>query len=129
MLDWFRGYLVIIAKEAGNVPRTTTTITAKPSTVEPIPPGVDKHIITVLDIQNKFIVSSASMISVQAVLSEWGGFFILSGDSKLYHLDEKDLQSKLALLFKKNLYDVAIRYFQDYSHRHYEKNSSLVGQR
>ncbi|XP_043279403.1 vacuolar protein sorting-associated protein 11 homolog [Venturia canescens] len=109
MLDWFRGYLVIIAKEAGNVPRTTTTITAKPSTVEPIPPGVDKHIITVLDIQNKFIVASASMISVQAVLSEWGSFFILSGDSKLYHLDEKDLQSKLALLFKKNLYDVSIR--------------------
>lgn len=35
---------------------------------------------------------------------------ILSGgDNELYHLDEKDLQSKLSLLFKKNLYDVAIR--------------------
>ena len=79
------------------------------STIEPIPPGVDKHVITVLDIQNKFIVFSAPMLSVQAVLSEWGGFFILSGDSKLYHLDEKDLQSKLALLFKKNLYDISIR--------------------
>lgn len=79
------------------------------STIEPIPPGVDKHVITVLDIQNKCIVFSAPMLSVQAVLSEWGGFFILSGDSKLYHLDEKDLQSKLALLFKKNLYDISIR--------------------
>lgn len=68
--------------------------------------------ITVLDIQNKFIVFSASMLSVQAVLSEWGGFFIFSGDSKLYHLEEKDLQSKLALLFKKNLYDVSIRYLK-----------------
>ncbi|XP_024946618.1 vacuolar protein sorting-associated protein 11 homolog isoform X2 [Cephus cinctus] len=109
MLEWFRSYLVIIAKEAANVPRTTTTISAKPNTIEPIPPGVDKHVITVLDIQNKFIVFSATMLSVQAVLSEWGGFFILSGDNKLYHLDEKDLQSKLALLFKKNLYDVSIR--------------------
>ncbi|KAK9307140.1 hypothetical protein QLX08_002461 [Tetragonisca angustula] len=109
MLEWFRSYLVIIAKEAANVPRTSTTISAKPSTIEPIPPGVDKHVITVLDIQNKFIVFSAPMLSVQAVLSEWGGFFILSGDSKLYHLDEKDLQSKLALLFKKNLYDISIR--------------------
>lgn len=79
------------------------------STIEPIPPGVDKHMITVLDIQNKFIVFSAPMLSVQAVVSEWGGFFILSGESKLYHLDEKDLQSKLALLFRKNLYDVYIR--------------------
>ncbi|KAK0086649.1 hypothetical protein PV325_013769 [Microctonus aethiopoides] len=109
MLDWFRGYLVIVAKESANVSRTTTTISAKPSTIEPIPPGVDKHMITVLDIQNKFIVFSASMVSIQAILSEWGGFFILSGDSKLYHLDEKDLQSKLSLLFKKNLYDVSIR--------------------
>ncbi|XP_066597141.1 vacuolar protein sorting-associated protein 11 homolog [Prorops nasuta] len=109
MLEWFRSYLVIVAKEAANVPRATTTISAKPNTIEPIPPGVDKHVITVLDIQNKFIVFTASMISVQTVLSEWGGFFILSGDGKLYHLDEKDLQSKLALLFKKNFYDVSIR--------------------
>ncbi|XP_012139382.1 vacuolar protein sorting 11 isoform X2 [Megachile rotundata] len=109
MLEWFRSYLVIIAKEDPDDTRTATTISAKPSTIEPIPPGVDKHIITVLDIQNKFTVFSAPMLSVQAVLSEWGGFFILSGDSKLYHLDEKDLQSKLALLFKKNLYDVSIR--------------------
>ncbi|XP_046491290.1 vacuolar protein sorting-associated protein 11 homolog isoform X2 [Neodiprion pinetum] len=108
MLEWFRSYLVIIAKEAANVPRTTT-ICAKPNTIEPIPPGADKHTITVLDIQNKVIVFSAPMLSVQAVLSEWGGFFILSGNSKLYHLDEKDLQSKLTLLFKKNLYDVSIR--------------------
>ncbi|XP_012258670.2 vacuolar protein sorting-associated protein 11 homolog [Athalia rosae] len=109
MLEWFRSYLVIIAKEAANVPRATTTISAKPNTIEPIPPGADKHVITVLDIQNKFNVFSAPMLSVQAVLSEWGGFFILSGESKLYHLDEKDLQSKLALLFKKNLYDASIR--------------------
>lgn len=27
----------------------------------------------------------------------------------VYHLDEKDLQSKLSLLFKKNLYDIAVR--------------------
>lgn len=44
-----------------------------------------------------------------AVLYEWGSFFIIDKDFKVYHLDEKDLQSKLSLLFKKNLYDVAIR--------------------
>ncbi|XP_017787997.1 PREDICTED: vacuolar protein sorting-associated protein 11 homolog [Habropoda laboriosa] len=109
MLEWFRNYLVIIAKEAANDPRTTTTISAKPSTIEPIPPGVDKHIITVLDIQNKLTVFSASTLFVQAVLSEWGGFFILNGNSKLYLLDEIDLQTKLFLLFKKNLYDISIR--------------------
>lgn len=108
MLEWFRSYLVIIAKEAETVVRNTAAA-SKSSTVEPAPVGAEKHVITVLDIQNKFIVFSASMLSVQAVLSEWGGFFILSGERKLYHLDEKDLQTKLALLFKKNLYDVSIR--------------------
>jgi hypothetical protein len=49
------------------------------------------------------------MPEVLAVLTEWGSFYVLGGDKKLYHLQEKDLQSKLALLFKKNLYDVSIR--------------------
>lgn len=70
---------------------------------------VEKHMVTVLDIQNKFIVFSAPMREVLAVLTEWGSFYVLGGDKKLYHLQEKDLQSKLALLFKKNLYDVSIR--------------------
>jgi hypothetical protein len=71
--------------------------------------ALEKHMVTVLDIQNKFIVFSAPMREVQAVLTEWGSFYVLGGDKKLYHLQEKDLQSKLALLFKKNLYDVSIR--------------------
>lgn len=71
--------------------------------------SLEKHMVTVLDIQNKFIVFSAPMREVQAVLAEWGSFYVLGGDKKLYHLSEKDLQSKLALLFKKNLYDVSIR--------------------
>ncbi|KAJ8946786.1 hypothetical protein NQ314_008769 [Rhamnusium bicolor] len=66
-------------------------------------------LITVLDIHNKFIVFSASMPKIKAILSEWGAFYILDQDNNMYHLDEKDLQSKLSLLFKKNLYDVAIR--------------------
>ncbi|XP_058799921.1 vacuolar protein sorting-associated protein 11 homolog isoform X5 [Phymastichus coffea] len=121
MLEWFRSYLVIIAKDSGSVHRTTS-VSSKSSAIEPIPAGAEKHMITVLDIQNKFIVFSASMLFVQAVLSEWGGFFILSGGCKLYHLDEKDLQSKLALLFKKNLYDVSIRIAKN---QHYD-NEGLV---
>jgi hypothetical protein len=70
---------------------------------------LEKHMVTVLDIQNKFIVFSAPMREVQAVLTEWGSFYVLGGDKRLYQLQEKDLQSKLALLFKKNLYDVSIR--------------------
>lgn len=46
---------------------------------------------------------------INAVITEWGAFYIITEDKQIHHLDEKDLQSKLSLLFKKNLYDVAIR--------------------
>lgn len=105
MLQWFRSYLVIIAKDTKTVTRATVSVSATTNTEG----DVEKHMVTVLDIQNKFIVFSAPMREVQAVLTEWGSFYILGGDKKLYHLQEKDLQSKLALLFKKNLYDVSIR--------------------
>lgn len=67
--------------------------------------------VTVLDIQNKFIVLQTPIQEVISVLSESGSLYVLSGQLQgcLFHLQEKDLQSKLTLLFKKNLYDVAIR--------------------
>ena len=70
----------------------------------------DAHVITVLDIQNKFTVYSSVFQEVLAVLPEWGSFYILAKDRNLHHLVEKDLRSKLDLLFKKNLYDISIRY-------------------
>lgn len=65
--------------------------------------------ITVLDIQNKFIVFSTTMREIQSVLHEWGSLYILTTGGSLSQLIEKDLQSKLTVLFKKNLYDVAVR--------------------
>ncbi|XP_066993542.2 vacuolar protein sorting-associated protein 11 homolog [Anabrus simplex] len=107
LLQWFRSYLVIVAKETKTVSRATSSVSS--TTTNDNVGSLEKHMITVLDIQNKFIVFSAPLREVQAVLTEWGSFYVLNGDSKLYHLQEKDLQSKLGLLFKKNLYDVAIR--------------------
>lgn len=43
------------------------------------------------------------------VLSEWGSLYVLLKDGRLIRLDELDTKSKLENLFKKNLYDTAIR--------------------
>lgn len=91
MLEWSRGYLIIISKSQKS------------------PTEGDSHTVTILDIHNKFIVFTGMLDNIKAVFSEWGGFYLLDRKDDLYHLDEKDLQSKLSLLFKKNLYDVAIR--------------------
>lgn len=65
--------------------------------------------LTVIDILNKFIVYSAQLDTVSAILIEFGTCFVVTNSKTIYHLDEKDLQSKLNLLFKKNLYDIAVR--------------------
>lgn len=70
-------------------------------------PGV--HIITVYDIQNKLIAYSGPLSEVTDVLCDWGALYVLTGDNRLHLLQEKDTQTKLEILFKKNLYHLAIR--------------------
>ncbi|XP_060804733.1 vacuolar protein sorting-associated protein 11 homolog [Amyelois transitella] len=96
-LNWFRSYLVITINETA------------PRSNEPSSSNAKSHRITILDIQNKFIVFSKTFDQIDAVLTEWGSFYILTKNKEMIYLEEKDLQSKLSLLFKKNLYDVAIR--------------------
>ncbi|XP_028040568.1 vacuolar protein sorting-associated protein 11 homolog [Bombyx mandarina] len=98
-LNCFRSYLVITANEPAAKPGATTSTA----------PAARSHHITILDIQNKFIVFSKTFDEIDAVITEWGSFYLLTKKKELIYLNEKDLQSKLSSLFKKNLYDVAIR--------------------
>ncbi|KAK3910483.1 Vacuolar protein sorting-associated protein 11-like protein [Frankliniella fusca] len=114
MLEWYRNYLVIVSKENKTLrasAATSPTTPDGPGGLFGTTSGSETHMVTVLDIQNKFIVLETSMQDVISVLSEWGSLYVLTGKSDpcLYHFQEKDLQAKLGLLFKKNLYDVAIR--------------------
>ncbi|XP_071442647.1 vacuolar protein sorting-associated protein 11 homolog isoform X2 [Hetaerina americana] len=119
LLQWFRSYLVIVAKEykedggrGGSALRAIPPVTQG---LKPLGNGGESCVLTILDILNKYIVLCAPMNGVQAVLAEWGSIYIILGGAgtseplHLCHLVEKDLQSKLAFLFKKNLYDASIR--------------------
>ncbi|CAH1772502.1 unnamed protein product, partial [Owenia fusiformis] len=104
-LHWFRGYLVIVGKES----KAMRSSTIGNQTIQ-------MNIVTVYDIQNKFIAYSAPIPDVIDVLCEWGSLFVLAGDRKLYHLQEKDTQTKLEMLFKKNLYVLAINLAKGHSY-------------
>lgn len=65
--------------------------------------------LTVIDILNKFIVFSAPIDETAAIIIEFGTCYIITMNKEVFQLDEKDLQNKLSLLFKKNLYDIAVR--------------------
>ncbi|KAG8192364.1 hypothetical protein JTE90_029095 [Oedothorax gibbosus] len=97
ILHWFRSFLVTVGKDSKVVHASATS-----------PPPVEMNIVTVYDIQNKFIAYSSPLPAVVDVISEWGSLYVLSQDGKLYNLQEKDTQSKLDMLFKKNQYGLAI---------------------
>ena len=97
---WFRTYLVVVSKD-----QTNYSLAKPVSTTENV-----KQILTIFDIQNKFIAYSAPIKAIKALTSEWGLLYGLNdANDVLFQLVEKDIQSKLELLFKKNFYDIAIK--------------------
>ena len=68
------------------------------------------NMVTIYDIPGQYIAYSAPIPEVSDVFAEWGSFFVLCKNGKLYKLKDKDIQAKLDVLFRKNLYDVAIGY-------------------
>lgn len=85
---WFRSYLVTVT-DAGSLPGGS---------------------ISVYDLKNKFVAYTEAKLasSIQHVVAEWGSLFVICADGSMLQLEEKDTQTKLDTLFKKNLYTSAI---------------------
>lgn len=65
--------------------------------------------VTIFDPENKFVAfSGAFPEGVRDVFCEWGEVFVLTNDSKVSRLVERQTQDKLGMLFGKNLYVLAI---------------------
>uniref|UniRef100_A0A8C9FZC4 RING-type domain-containing protein n=1 Tax=Pavo cristatus TaxID=9049 RepID=A0A8C9FZC4_PAVCR len=62
----------------------------------------------IYDLCNKFIAYSSIFDDVVDVLAEWGSLYVLTRDGKIHVLQEKDAQTKLEMLFRKNLFEMAI---------------------
>ncbi|KAF0291087.1 Vacuolar protein sorting-associated protein 11 [Amphibalanus amphitrite] len=101
LLHWFKGYLVVLGAEkvtaaAGGAETTST----------------ERHVLTVYDVANKYVALHVPLRDVQHVVSDWGQLFVVTSQRKLHALRELDTQAKLQVLFKKNLYDMAIKLAQ-----------------
>ncbi|EDV22408.1 uncharacterized protein TRIADDRAFT_28801, partial [Trichoplax adhaerens] len=97
-LRWFRNsYLIVVSKETkASLPRSAG------GTVR------STYMLTIYDIVNKLIAFSAPFVEITDVLIEWGSVYVVLGDNTICSLDEKDLQNKLDILFKKNFYSMAV---------------------
>ncbi|WVR06576.1 hypothetical protein IAU60_003608 [Kwoniella sp. DSM 27419] len=65
--------------------------------------------ITVFDLQNKLVAYSGTYREgVRDVFSQWGGIFVYGGNSKLTRLTEHTTSAKLDVLYRRNLYTLAL---------------------
>lgn len=92
LIRWFRNHLLMVTKPIMENPMQT-----KPYTL------------TVIDVTNRFIVFTAQIEPVTSVFIEFGTCYVLTNNKLMYHLEEKDIQSKLNSLYNKNMYDTAVK--------------------
>ncbi|KAJ3043409.1 Vacuolar protein sorting-associated protein 11 [Rhizophlyctis rosea] len=122
-LTWFRGYMVVVSKEPS--PAVTSSLLTDFSGRKEGSPGetgpsfgadsAAGTVLTLYDLRNKFVAYSGTFgtdggapQTIKSVLGEWGELFVITQDKKMYRLEEKDMDSKLEILFKKNMYALAI---------------------
>lgn len=89
-LGWFRGYLLCVIADQRN----------------------GKNTFNVYDLKNRLIAHSLVVNEVSHMLCEWGNIILIMADKSALCIGEKDMESKLDMLFKKNLYTVAINIVQ-----------------
>ncbi|KAK9084651.1 hypothetical protein Sjap_025062 [Stephania japonica] len=85
-LGWFRGYLLCVIADQRTL-KTTFNI---------------------YDLKNRLIAHCIPVKDVSHMLCEWGNIILIMSDKSVLCVGEKDMESKLDMLFKKNLYTVAI---------------------
>ncbi|RHZ69860.1 hypothetical protein Glove_277g41 [Diversispora epigaea] len=106
-VTWFKSNLIIVSPPVSQPTRVATASRSGSSSQPPVPYEFTK--VTIFDTANKFIAYMGTFShGVRTITCEWGGIYILGMDGKLYRLEEKDTPTKLEILFKKNLYSLAI---------------------
>lgn len=146
-LLWYRNYLVIVSYDKLNKYKS-----ADDSQFNKNDPSQNEKTmsITIYDLKNKYIAYTESFTedfiredqndvnskfvekkgAIRCICSEWGSLFIFTGDRKMYRLEEIDLSTKLDILFKRNMYTLAINIVnsqQQYSSTSSNPNLNLEG--
>ncbi|KAG9129047.1 hypothetical protein Leryth_016874 [Lithospermum erythrorhizon] len=89
-LGWFRGYLLCVTADQKS----------------------NQSTFNIYDLKNHLIAHSIVVKEVSHMLCEWGNIILIMSDKSALCIGEKDMESKLDMLFKKNLYTVAINLVQ-----------------
>lgn len=119
----FRDYLIVVGKEKSSgtpFSRSSQSFESQQSVEASPSPATttfgDYNKISIYDLQNKFVAYSSPIPPVQVIVSEWGMLYMLAKDGRLFQLSEKDISSKLEVLFRKNQFSLASELAQSYNY-------------
>ena len=96
-IAWYKHYLVVLCAGSGGAGGGASK------------PGQKGDELRVYDLRNK-LVAFSTVISrpVVHMLVEWGSLFVLCDDGRMLKFTERTMQTKLNILFRKNMYGVAL---------------------
>ncbi|BFZ62617.1 Vacuolar protein sorting-associated protein 11 [Saitoella coloradoensis] len=105
MAKLYRGYVALVSPPTAPQPsETIRNISGLPSS-----DLFDTARMTIVDTEHKYIAYTGEFPQgVRSMFTEWGAYFLVTLDGQVHRLKEKDLPSKLDILYKKNLFTLAI---------------------
>lgn len=109
VLQKFKNYLVIVSRDStkaeSGLSRNKWSSDRLGQNFFQIPKRLNLNI---YDTRNKYIAHSSSIPEIQEIFSEWGQLFVVSSSGSIIAFREKDTQTKLDTLFKKNQFSLVI---------------------
>lgn len=107
LLYRFKNYLVIVGRDTAskNDPNALRSRRAQTNELG----GPEKRVnLNIYDIKNKYIAYSSVIPEIQELFSEWGNLFVVTTNGQVIIFREKDTQTKLENLFRKNQFGLVI---------------------
>lgn len=116
VLQQFKSYLVIVSRDLPEKRNLVSSRVRKPPNAT-----CENHVnLNIYDLKNKYIAHSSTLPEVDTIVVEWGYLFILCSNGKLMVLREKDNQTKLEILFRKDQFSLVIEFAKD---QHYDEDA------
>ena len=106
----FKSYLVIISRDNPNKSEPNVLRGRRPQANDDTSSDIVQRRVNlnIYDIKNKYIAHSSSIPEIQEIFSDWGHLFVICTDGGVILFREKDTQTKLDTLFRKNQFSLVI---------------------
>ncbi|KAJ2610620.1 Vacuolar protein sorting-associated protein 11 [Coemansia sp. RSA 1365] len=121
LLRRFKHYLLLATAAPSTMAPTLANPAEHSPSLDPIGAKIysynDATTFTILDTRNKLVAYTGVVAGgVRGVATEWGSIFVLGGHGTLDFFSEKDLLEKLDILYRQNLYPLAVKMAQNGSY-------------